>query len=278
MALYPHRHFAAISETDQQFLRDVGFLLPSNSVPRAFPGGASPNQVPLRLALLEVGSNFAIPFTSLKHIGYDSSANGAELVSLGYEPDAVASLVKSLPDATTLDATSAITDNVIAQKVAHICDLDLCVAAEFGCSPAELQKAHDLQVILSAADAVSKKRTRAVAIAFNPFFDLKEFITTVMESAPFVVQAYTIAPFSGQFWIWVRNEVNWPDGTVSGKDFGGFPTLYPPTYMAPPVGFGSFLMKGWLPIRGNFAPPFVSMCSEEHFARHEDGRARAASR
>ena len=63
--------------------------------------------------------------TCLKRIGYDSSANAAELVSLGYEPDAVANLAKSLPEATVLNATSAIDDSNIAQKVAQLCDLDL---------------------------------------------------------------------------------------------------------------------------------------------------------
>ncbi len=84
MALYPHRHFNAISEDDQKLLLDIGFRLPSDAVPRALPGGGSSAQAPLRLAILEVGATMATPFASLKHIGYDSSANVAELVSIGY--------------------------------------------------------------------------------------------------------------------------------------------------------------------------------------------------
>ena len=244
VALYPHRHFNAISEDDQQFLLDVGFRPPSDGVPRALPGGGSSDQAPLRLAILEVGANLATPFASLKRIGYESKANAAELVSIGYESDAVANLTRSLPNATIVNATSAMDDETTAQKVAQPHGMNIFVAAEFGCAPSELQKAHDLQVILSAADVVAEKRVDAIAIALNPFYDLKEFISTVMETSPFVMHAYTIAPFSGQFWIWVRNEISWPEGTVCGKDFGGFPTLYPPTFMAPPVGFGSFLMKG----------------------------------
>ena len=95
VALYPHRHFNAISEDDQRFLLDVGFRTPSDAVPRALSSGGSSVEAPLRLAILEVGATMATPFASLKRIGYDSSANAAELVSIGYEPDAVASLANN---------------------------------------------------------------------------------------------------------------------------------------------------------------------------------------
>ena len=68
----------------------------------------------------------------MKRIGYDSYITAAELVNINYEPDAVANLGKSIPEAAVFNAITTIDDTSISEKFSQLKRKEICVAVEFG--------------------------------------------------------------------------------------------------------------------------------------------------